>query len=102
MDDDDSIEGLEARLPARGPEASDRRIESMSRKLKDSERRPVSRLRKAVAIAFASLMLGSVIIGVALPGNQPGTNGKGNGDGGIPDNCVEGNGKAPSHNTFCT
>jgi hypothetical protein len=104
MHENDNIHDLEARLRSERPEAPGGLIERISSQVGHSKDRRASRARKAFAVAFASLILSSSVVGIALAdkgGNGGGSRGNGNGDGGHPAGCVEGNGKAPSQNPNC-
>jgi hypothetical protein len=97
-----------ARLRGERPQPSQQLIDRISSEIIAGPKpRTLPRTRKAAAIVFASLMLGSTFGAAALAaagGNGAGSMGKGNGDGGHPAGCVEGSshgGHVLLHNPNC-
>ena len=98
MHDNDHLSDLEARLRAERPQAPGPLIERISGQVRGSEGHAATRARRAFAVVFASLILSSSVVGIALAGNGGGSNGNGNGDGGHPAACNE---SAKTHNPHC-
>jgi hypothetical protein len=97
-----------ARLRDERPQPSQQLIDRISSEIIAGPKlRTLPRTRKAAAIVFASLMLGSTFGAAALAaagGNGAGSMGKGNGDGSRPAGCIEGSlhgGHVLLHNPNC-
>jgi hypothetical protein len=97
---------IEARLRHERPAPSLELIDRISGEIATapSTSRTITRTRKGVAIAFASLVLASTFGAAAFAaagGNGGGSMGNGNGGGGVPAGCVEGRGQVLLQNPNC-
>jgi hypothetical protein len=96
---------IEARLRAERPAPSEDFVGRISGQLAGGpKRRELSKTRKTVAVAFASLVLMSGFGAAAFAdagGNGNGNNGNGNGNSGTPAGCVEGQGQVTIQNPNC-
>jgi hypothetical protein len=91
---------IEARLRDERPTPSQELIDRISGEIPTASRLgAITRTRKGVAVAFASLMLASTF-GAAAIAATGGNNG-GSSPNGTPAGCVEGNGQVDLHNPNC-